>query len=642
MVINTILDGASSLVLKRPVITTSGFIADVDPTIKTHLDELNSLLAKRIIPRDIELQALRQILERPLTPKRTAGNNRWANNSLGHFFNRQAEEDDRLTLAEFIDGNAELSELKYDFEAKLAQFRGTLEFNTKAVLDDNSAIRDYLVAFGFLVMNLPEINGLRNFVLGNRLGAKNVASYAIVSAARTIIDQEHLRVPDANNDNSDIVREIRTANLSMAAGKFQPTLRALVESFVFNGAESQIITDAEANLGPFPKGIKPLLIKFIKNSPVKITAANANFFLPLFISQIQGTTEVEAPTEADLEQSDRDFEVDFLEDDDALIEISRSAVRCASQLYYSMVLGEELDVFNIVNYFTHKYLVRGSMEILDGRLRDDLQLYVFSNKFTDLKTKRIEDRTRPGERNMFYRQVFNQGHGAVTEDVILNGEFPRLWKVLMLESANFIERSQSSFNPGAITKGKVMQAVEDLQYNLSTHCTGMANVITPLINAELDFVIRRIFMHPEVLRQIVPQGGTWWRVVETLYMGLKHSRPKSTVIYSKAKLGNKIIRAIADYNPATFEDDAQFSSFISDVDAYITTQSILQDALTDALKKTDEADEDPASGYGGYQTSGGGYQTNGNGYQRATPEMPAPSAPAPASTATGGGDEWDF
>lgn len=632
MVINPLLDGGPSLILKRPVITTSGFSADVDPTIKTHLDELNSLLAKRIFPRNIDPDDVRQILAKSLTPKRTAGNNRWARNSLVDFFNRTAEEDDRVTLAEFIDGNPELSELKYAFEEKVNLLRGALEFNTKSVLDE-PAIRDYLVATGFLVMDLKEINGLKNFVLGNRLGAKNVANYAIVSAARTIIDQEHLRVPDANNDDSDIVREIRAAGLSMAAGKFQTTLRALVDSFVFNSAESEIITNAEAVLGPFPKGIKPLLIKFIKNSPVKITGDNANFFLPLFISQIQGTTEVEAPTEADLAESDRDFEVDFLEDDDALIEISRSAVRCASQLYYSMVLGDELDVFNIVNYFTHKYLVRGSMEILDGRLRDDLQLYVFSNKFTDLKTKRIEDRTRPGERNMFYRQVFNQGQGPVTEDVIVNCEFPRLWKVLMLESANFIERSQSSFNPGAITKGKVMQAVEDLQYNLSTHCTGMANVITPLINAELDFVIRRIFMHPEVLRQIVPQGGTWWRVVETLYMGLKHSRPKSTVIYSKAKLGNKIIRAIAEYNPATFEDDAQFSSFISDVDAYITTQSILQDALTDALKKSDEDADEPVSPYGGYQT-------NGNGYQKTAPEMPAAPAPAPAATA--GGDEWDF
>ena len=133
-----------------------------------------------------------------------------------------------------------------------------------------------------------------------------------------------------------------------------------------------------------------------------------------------------------------------------------------------------------------------------------------------------------------------------------------------------------------------MQAVEDLQYNLSTHCTGMANVITPIIYAELNFVIRRIFMHPEILRQVVPSGGTWWRVVETLSMEMTHTRPKSTVLYNKAKLGHGIIGSIADYNPATFEDDANFSAFISNVDALITTQSILQDALTDDLKKDQE------------------------------------------------------
>jgi hypothetical protein len=628
---NTILDGASSLVLKRPAITTSGFIVDVDPNITAHLDELNTLLGKRIFPRNISNEDLRAILNLVLTPKRSSGE-RWNPDSMVAFFSAAVEEDNRATLAELIDGRPELSELKFAFEDKLNRTRLSLEYNTKTVLDEHPAIRDYLVAFGFVVMDLQEINGLKNFVLGHRFGAKDIVNYAIVSAARTVIQQEHLNVPDANDDDSDIVREIRNAGLSMAAAKFKTNLRALVNSFVFSNEELQLIANAEAVIGPFPRGITPQLVKFIKNSPVRITAANANFFIPLFISQIQGTTEVETPDEADLEQSDRDFEVDFLEDDDALIEISRSAVLCASQLYYSMVLGEELDVFNIVNYFTHKYLVRGSMEILDGRLRDDLQLYVFSNKFTDLKTQRIEDRTRPGERHMFYRQVFNQGQGQITEDVIVNGEFQRLWKVLMLESANYIERSQSSFNPGAITKGKVMQAVEDLQYNLSTHCTGMANVIAPLIHAELDFVIRRIFMHPEVLRQIVPQGGTWWRVVETLYMGLKHSRPKSTVIYSKAKLGNKIIRAIAEYNPTTFEEN-EFNSFVSDVDAFITTQSILQEALTDSLKKADEDEEEPEGQYG--------YRSNGNGYQKYPPDMRDLPTAEPAG-AKAGGDEWDF
>lgn len=73
-----------------------------------------------------------------------------------------------------------------------------------------------------------------------------------------------------------------------------------------------------------------------------------------------------------------------------------------------MVLGDELDVFGAVNYFTHKYLVRGGLELKDKRLRLDLRDYVFSDRFMDLKTNRITDRTRPAERQMFYRQVFNE------------------------------------------------------------------------------------------------------------------------------------------------------------------------------------------------------------------------------------------
>jgi hypothetical protein len=172
-----------------------------------------------------------------------------------------------------------------------------------------------------------------------------------------------------------------------------------------------------------------------------------------------------------------------------------------------------------------------------------------------------------------------------------------------------------------------MQAVEDLQYNLSTHCTGMANVITPLIYAELNFVIQRILMHKEVLSQIVPQGGTWWRVVETLYMGMKNMRPRSTVLYNKAKLGDSILRSIANYDSSRFEQNGPFGDFISDVEGFITSQSILQESLAEDLKQGDVEEEkpEPARRYNG---------------RDAAPPMAAAAAPtnmpAPAS------DEWAF
>lgn len=571
-----------------------------------------SISRTRVVPKTKEL------LKRSLTPIRIPGNY-WAKGSILEKFKNTQETIETITLSDYIDMIAELSALKYAFENYLSVNWFNLDYNTKAILDGYPAIRDYLIAYGFYVMELQEVNGLKNFILSNMAGAKNVVNYAIVSAARTIIDQEKLKVPHYNEDDSLIVAEIKAAGLSLSSASFKTTLQKRIDDYIFNGNESRLIDSA--GIGVLPSGIKPLLIKYIKHSPVPITEQNVQFFLPLFISQIKGTSEIADPTEVDTEESDKDFDVQFLEDDTSFIKISKSAVKCAAQMYYVMILGDELGVFNTVNYFTHKYLIRGGIEIQDSRLREDLQMYVFSNRFTDLKTKKIVDRTRPAEQQMFYRQVFDYGNAQITDDFILNKEFTKLWKVLILESAKYLERAQASFNPDSyVSRQNVMQAVEDLQYNLSTHCTGMANVITPLINAELNFVIQRIFMHPEILRQIVPAGGTWWRVVETLYMGMKNMRPKATVLYNKAKLGYEIIRSIADYNPATFEDDRNFSAFISNVDAFITTQSILQEALTDDLKMGEKEE-----------------YTGQNGARRAIPEpMPASSAGAKA------GDEWDF
>ncbi|HEX7314008.1 MAG TPA: hypothetical protein VF297_08800 [Pyrinomonadaceae bacterium] len=658
------LNGGTAFRLKRPLITTSGFVSDMDATVKSQLDELNEILGRRIFRREttredqIETAAesfakgfvtdldeegfkaaaesnpqitverssvepdIQELLSRPLTPKRIPGNE-WAEDSLVARFREEDEADENITLSEYIDLTPRLSSLKYAFQASLAAGWFGLSYNTKAVLEGYPAIADYLVAYAHQVMNLRDVSGVKSFILSNKAGASNVANYAAVSAARQLVDKEQLNVPNINDDASPVVRALRAKALPLSSTSFKPAARKIINQFVFDAVYYQLIEGA--SIGKIPDSIKPLLVQYIKASPVPITAQNVNFFLPHFITQIQGTTEIADVAETDVEESDKDFEVDFIEDDQSRLQISKSAVRCAAQLFYSMTVGDELDVFNIVNFFTHKYLIRGGVEIQDHRLREDLQNYVFSNRFYNLKSKKYEDRTRPAERQMFYRQVFNYGNVQTTDDLIPNQEFPRLWKVLILESAKYLERAQASPNPDSfVSRQNVMQAVEDLQYNLSTHCTGMANVITPLIYAELDFVIRRIFMHPEILRQVVPAGGTWWRVVEQLYMMMKNVRPRATVVYNKAKLGHDIIRSIADYNPATFEDDKNFSAFISNVDAFITTQSILQDSLSDSLRRQDAEEEEEAE-EGGSPSM----YTNGNGASNGAQNG-------------GGGDEWDF
>ncbi|MBI2188670.1 MAG: hypothetical protein HYU37_16345 [Acidobacteria bacterium] len=606
--------------------TTIGAVPDVDATARKCLEELNTLLGKAIFAAGVKEDDVKAVLAKPLTPRKEPG--KWDDKSLAHHFSTTAV--DAKTLSDYIHQTTPLSLLRYAFPHHLEVERATLDANVRAVLEGYPAIIDYLVADAYSQRKdagTRSIEGLVNYVLRHSDGVRSVVDYAVVTAARELIDREHLEVPDADDDGSAVVATLKKAGLPLSAGAFEKSARAVIRQFISNKEELKYIDDVAKELKlDLSDALRRELVKYVKASPVKITDANAKYFIPLFISQIEeATAVVEEPSDGDvdLERAERDFDVHYFEDDRSLIQVSQSAVKCAAQLYYSMVVGDELDVFDVVNYFTHKYLIRGQIEIQDPRLRDDLQMYVFSGEFIDLETKKTVDRTRPAERDMFYRQVFNSGGGAVTDDVIVNREFSRLWKVLMLESARYLERAQLSPNPHSfVSKQNVMQAVEDLQYNLSTHCTGMATVISPLIYAELDFVIKRIFMHSEVRKHVAPGGGTWWRVVEALHMGMKHARPKATVLYNKARLGHKIIRSIAEYDPATFESNQHFSAFISDVDAFITTQSILQEALTDDLKSTDEDDEQAAV----------------NGAAADDQEMPPPAATA----AAGGQDEWDF
>jgi len=647
-------NGTSAFRIRRPLITTNGFISDLDATVKWHLSELDGLLGLRAFSgrdktedndlngkkADRPAENIDQVslfitptLKRPLLAKKTT-TDAWDNagilNELARF--KSNTNTNLLSISDWIDKTNDLAALKYDFEDYLDNGWNYLDFNLKSISEFKN-IMNYLVAYAWFVKGIKELNALSNFVNSGKSGLNAVTSYAVISAGRTIIQKESLKIAEVkdadgkvltyNDDNHPLIKRISARGLSLTTASFSKDLQKLLDDFIYNREEVDWIDNA--GLGKIPDEIKPQLVKMIKSYPIKIDQTNVKFFLPLFINQIEGSTILaDTSTTTDLDESERDFDVQFLEDDQALVQVSRMNIKCAAQLFYTMVAGEELEIFNVVNYFTHKYLIRSGLEVQDQRLREDLQMYVFSNRFTDIKTGRVMDRTRAGERHMFYRQVFNYGGGQITEDVIVNKEFSRLWKVLVLESAKYLERAQASPNPDSyVSRQNVMQAVEDLQYNLSTHCTGMANVITPVIYAELNFVVRRILMHPEITNQVVPVGGTWWRVVETLYANMRQSRPKATVLYNKAKLGQMIVSSIADYNPSTFEQDKAFSDFISNVDAFITTQSILQENLADEIK----ADE--VIGKLGDS-------------REQKPMAMRPEIPAPSTQPKAGNDEWDF
>ncbi|SFD84205.1 hypothetical protein SAMN05518672_103465 [Chitinophaga sp. CF118] len=622
--------------IRRTNVTTNGVNADIDAKLKEQLAYLDDLLSKPVFTRDDDSWygpdgvAIEDFITLPLKSRRISHKYReeqqWEEGSLlyniytainsNSFTANNITTTANYNLEEYIDAEDKLSLLKFDFKDRLGNNWNNLDLNTRTILNYPGVI-NYLLAMGYN-SGYSEINGLTNFIFGNRSGIRNVITYGQISTAREYIHDDKVDV-EYNSDTSHVIVDILKGNPSFSSLSFRQYIDKIVSNYVSNSKELELLKFSKY-YNDIPVVMIPKLIKQIKASLLPVNKSNIDNLLPIFLNEIENTPGWEDDTtDTDTEDtSGADYSVSFLDDDAAVVQVLTNNIRCAAQMMYSMTLGEELDIFNVVNFFTHKYMVRGNIQISDTQLREDLQLYVFSNKFTHPRTGKIIDRTRPAERQMFYKQVFNFGNAPVTEDVVVNKEFPKYWRILIMEVARYIQRAQDSPNPDSyVSRQTVMQAVEDLQYNLSTHCSGMANVISPIIYDELYFVIKRILNHPEVVKQLVPAGGNWWKVVELLYEGMKHQRPKTTILYNKAKLSYEILHSIADYNPATFEDDKLFSRFISNVDAFIISQAQLQNKGEEE-ENTDETE----------------YRKGKDYDEDSTSEKP--------STPSGGKDEWDF
>lgn len=693
-----IRDDISTFRLRRAVASNLLVLPDVHPLVRPHLEELNTLLGKAVFapaakpvpgakggagaaapaaamgatplaggppapsgapaarppkqpkknghappPDPFQSAAMRAFLARPLSGKYVpqVGGRDWEANSLADWLSNTAEAPGNYTLSDLIDKSAELSQLKYSFLDDLQDEWTGIAANARSVLQNYPNIRDYLLAYAYVIQQVREDDAVRNLIVNHKNFVRRIVGYAAISGARTHIEAQQLRVDDYNVNTSDFVTKVLGATLYVSNSAFLTGIEALIDEFVFDRDEEKIISSLDPKVvGVISPAIKPLLIKYIQSSPIAITAQNAITYIPHFLLDIQRRQSTADPLARNVALPAEDFHVRFEDTTDTSLEVSTSAVLCAAQTFHSMVLGEELDVFGAVNYLSTRRLVMGGgIRFKDPQLRRDLQDYVFDNEFEDTLTHSRMTRTRPAERQMFYRQVFNFGDASGPEDMPTNSEFEQLWKVLMIESARYLERAQASLHPDSFVSGQgVMQAVEDLQYNLSTNCTGMATVIAPITDAELNFVLSRILKHEEIVRYVVPEGGSWKNVVDTLNVERQRFARKSdgrrtpvcnaATLYNKARQGMSIIENVATYVPGDFDDLGKLSAFIGLVDGFITTNSILQRrrSLRGMPRPMPEEEEQ-------HEQEPHAYMNDGEEAEG------APQAPEPAQART---DEWDF
>ena len=623
----SVADRASAFRLQRLSLADGSFATAIDTDVDKQLTRLDELLGKRVIrytvesivgeePEDAsngsdtptplpagEATTIERLLARvlmPWRPKAEVLQQGWPKDSLADYLAKAKEDGTKINLSDYLDdSDPALSEVRYDVQEQLTSSRWRLEPNTRAVLEGHDNIRDYLIARAWKVANVRDAESMVHYLLTNRAGVKTVIDYATVSAARAIVEAQRLKVPDYHEDGKPFSERIKAKAPSFAKAAFAGAVDDVARDIMYNADAGRLIDDA--NFGVFPPHIRLKLIQLIQASPIVITSANVKYFLPHFIGLAYDQEPVPSAEPIEMPGEDRGWQVQFQDSIDQGVDVDGNAVRYAAQLFHGMVLGDELQLFDAVDYLIHnRMVVAGGMSAADRALRADLKLYALSNKFRDLGApgQPLEDRTRTSERTMFARAVFDQGSGELVEGMERNSEFRSLWQVLMLESARYLDRAQESYNPDSfVSKQNVMQAVEDLQYNLSTFCIGWPQVVAPVVDAEINFVLTRFLRNPAVAQQILPAGGSWKRIVDKL----NAERPKdakkrppraAALLYAKARQGMAIIEAIAEYEPASFEDDSRFSSFISLVDGYITTESKLAPRRRQRAAEDDEEPRD--------------------------------------------------
>ena len=515
-----------------------------------------------------------------------------------------AENAGALTLDEVIDDKGEAS-LYYKVQEMIKENR--LPLNTTRILQ-NKGISAYLFARAKYHHDLDDKASIYKFMTNDEDGGiRIIYNYLVKESAKALITKEKLELgtnpvtkKDYTTDEFVNLLGLEKSNILFSKDAFSAKQRAIITNRIFNGDQLDIINKLKLKLKIDDADI-PALVNYMKNSKIEIDKDNAEFYLPIALSEIKNNT-VSFSTAATA-TDETDFAVQYYDDDKTTLEVSKESVLCAAMMYYNMTLGDELDIFNTVNTIVTKYLPSGQVDITSKETLNDLQMYVFNDSFKDFKDGTIYRRTQPEERRMFYRQLFSAGNAEVVEGMALNPDFNVLWATLMEETVKHIDKLERSENPEMfVSRQPIFQAIEDLQYNLSTHCTGLVKVAAPVINKELDFVVQRILMNEEIRRQLAPNGNaSFWKVVENVQRGSRNEVPNVAALRNKAVFGHKILTVIANYTPDLLDNDIEFGKFISTVEAFIIANSQLEGSQeTDTWKdETDQKEEKTPSSVNG-------------------------------------------
>lgn len=483
--------------------------------------------------------------------------------------------------------------------------------NATAILG-NQVVFHWLMVEAIYEQGLPDDDAICEWLLDETGdgGVGMVYPVIVDLAIRDYVARNHVETGPRNEWERHLAREVTRTAFSFRSGVFESDLRRLVDDYTIRRGPLEQIRQADQALGlQITPAQREYLVRYFEQSGLTLNNANRNTLVSGALLQ-QRSSSISMMQLTDSALAPLDFAVTYHTDTVGTAAVNTNNVRCAAQLFYVMTLGDELGVFRAADLLVMRHLSLGRVDISSPQLLRDLQDYALNEEFRGAQG-RVLQRTSEEERRMFYRQVFDLGDAQLVDGMVTNREFAHLWNNLMLETVRYIEKVEHSERPAEfVSRSPIGRLLEDLQYNLSTHSSGMAKIMAPVMYQELDFVIEHLFKNSEIIDQLALHNtGSYWRVIERILHEDQHHSINITALQKKAQLGHQILTAVADHTEARVADDGAFSTLVSQIEAFIIAGEQLE---TEPGSMFDRPAPVPA-GAGAAAGNGHGYG-NGNGY----------------------------
>jgi len=283
-----------------------------------------------------------------------------------------------------------------------------------------------------------------------------------------------------------------------------------------------------------------------------------------------------------------DFQVDLF-DSIANQIILAANVRAAGALMWCYDIGERLGVYRLTDALVYRWWI-GELDFGDA----DLTAQLYRNY------KLRDERPSLAERFLLYKRILNIGNAPVGHRVVVNDEFPNLWRTLMEEVAIFIDKSESSFRDNQVNRQGIEQAVQELAYNLTQNMAGMAltqvtemyNQLTQTDQANGDLGGLDLMRHPEVIAQLSSgRRRDEWAVIERLAREEFGVVPNISATRTSAVEGFKVIDFIATFQPGQ-SDDSRFEQFIASAKAWILAHNVAGEGLLATMPEDEYGEDD--------------------------------------------------